>query len=394
VLKRARELDIAWPLGPEVTNFVLNEKFYPKAKANVSDRQMPDFAYIRKELLKNGVNKKLLWTEYLEDCRLNNAEPLMYSQFCHYIREDEQKRRATMHIERKPGEQIEVDWAGDPAHIIDPDTGEITKASVFVGVMSYSQYAYVEAFINEKQQAWITAHVNMYQFFGGVARILVPDNLKTGVVRPSDWYNPQLNQVYQEMAEHYGTAIIPARVKKPQDKPNVEGSVGGISTWITAALRNEQFFSLPELNQSIREKLKEFNSRPFQKKEGSRIGLFQDEELPLLAPLPATPYEMAQWKQATVQFNYHISVEGMLYSVPYEYIRRKVDVRVTAKVIEVFLNQNRISSHPHLYGRKGQYSTIVEHMPADHQAYLEWNGDRFRVDQHFVLPDQKQFNFC
>jgi hypothetical protein len=237
--------------------------------------------------------------------------------------------------------------------------------------MSYSQYAYVEAFINEKQQAWITAHVNMYQFFGGVARILVPDNLKTGVVRPSDWYNPQLNQVYQEMAEHYGTAIIPARVKKP-DKPNVEGSVGGISIWITTTLRNEQFFSLSELNQSIREKLKEFNSKPFQKKEGSRIGLFQDEELPLLAPLPATPYEMAQWKQATVQFNYHISVEGMLYSVPHEYIRRKVDVRVTAKVIEVFLNQNRIASHPHLYGRKGQYSTIVEHMPADHQAYLEW----------------------
>ena len=390
VLKRARELDIAWPLGPEVTNFVLNEKFYPKAKANVSDRQMPDFAYIRKELLKNGVNKKLLWTEYLEDCRLNNAEPLMYSQFCHYIREDEQKRRATMHIERKPGEQIEVDWAGDPAHIIDPDTGEITKASVFVGVMSYSQYAYVEAFINEKQQAWITAHVNMYQFFGGVARILVPDNLKTGVVRPSDWYNPQLNQVYQEMAEHYGTAIIPARVKKPQDKPNVEGSVGGISTWITAALRNEQFFSLPELNQSIREKLKEFNSRPFQKKEGSRIGLFQDEELPLLAPLPATPYEMAQWKQATVQFNYHISVEGMLYSVPYEYIRRKVDVRVTAKVIEVFLNQNRIASHPHLYGRKVQYSTIVEHMPADHQAYLEWNGDRFRTWAKKIGPSTHQ----
>lgn len=179
-------------------------------------------------------------------------------------------------------------------------------------------------------------------------------------------------------------------MKKPQDKPNVEGSVGGISTWITAALRHEQFFSLSELNQSIREKLKEFNSKPFQKKEGSRIDLFQDEELPLLAPLPATPYEMAQWKQATVQFNYHISVEGMLYSVPHEYIRRKVDVRVTAKVIEVFLNQNRIASHPHLYGRKGQYSTIVEHMPADHQAYLEWNGDRFRAWAKKIGPSTHQ----
>jgi hypothetical protein len=180
------------------------------------------------------------------------------------------------------------------------------------------------------------------------------------------------------MAEHYGTAIIPARVRKPKDKPNVEGSIGNISTWITAALRNEQFFSLAELNHAIREKLKAFNVRLFQKKEGSRLGLFRDEELPLLAPLPATPYELAEWKQATVQFNYHISVEGMLYSVPYEYIKRKVDVRITDKTIEVFYSHNRIASHRRLNGRKGQYSTIVEHMPEDHQKYLEWNGDRFR----------------
>lgn len=148
--------------------------------------------------------------------------------------------------------------------------------------------------------------------------------------------------------------------------------------WIVAALRNEQFFSLEELNRAIREKLEAFNSRPFQKKEGSRLSLFRYEELPLLAPLPATPFELAEWKQATVQFNYHISVDGMLYSIPYEYIKRKVDVRVTDKTIEVFFNHNRIASHRRLYGRKGQYSTIVEHMPEDHQKYLEWNGDRFR----------------
>jgi len=180
------------------------------------------------------------------------------------------------------------------------------------------------------------------------------------------------------MAEHYGTAIIPARVRKPKDKPNVENSVGNISTWITAALRNEQFFSLSELNHAIREKLEAFNARLFQKKEGSRLILFRDEELPLLAPLPATPYELAVWKQATVQFNYHISLDGMLYSVPYEYIKRKVDVRITDYTIEVFYSHNRIASHRRLYGRKGQYSTIVEHMPEDHQKYLEWNGDRFR----------------
>ena len=173
-------------------------------------------------------------------------------------------------------------------------------------------------------------------------------------------------------------SIIPARVRAPKDKPNAEGSVGVISTWITAALRNEQFFSLAELNQAIRRKLKEFVNRPFQKKAGTRYEIFRDEELPLLAKLPATPYELAEWKQATVQFNYHISVDGMLYSVPYEFIKRKVDVRVTDTVIEIFYNHSRIASHRRLSGRKGQYSTVTEHMPADHQAYLEWNGDRFR----------------
>ena len=378
VQKRAREMNLSWPLDDAMTDEVLDKLMFPKRDKSVSSKRMPDFNYIHKELLRNGVSKKLLWTEYMEECRLNNEEPLMYSQFCYYIQQDEQKRRATMHINRKPGEQVEVDWAGDPAFIIDPDTGILTKAYIFVGVMSYSLYAYAEAFINEKQQAWITAHVHMYEYFGGIPRILVPDNCKTAVIQNGGWYNQQVNTVYHEMAQHYGTAIIPARVRKPKDKPNAEGSVGNISTWITAALRNEQFFSLSELNQAIREKLEEFNRRPFQKKEGSRYELFHNEELPLLTPLPATRYELAEWKQATVQFNYHISVDGMLYSVPYEYIKRKVNVRVTDKTIEIFYNHNRIASHKRLYGRKGQYSTIVQHMPEDHQKYLEWNGDRFR----------------
>ena len=378
VCKKAEGMGIHWPLDTAVTNKNLQERMFPKSEASTSDKRMPDFDYIRKELLRNGVTRKLLWTEYLEDCRRENAEPLMYSQFCYYIQRNEEKRRATMHIPRKPGEQVEVDWAGDPAEIIDPDTGELTKAWVFVGVMTYSQYPYVEAFLNEKQRAWITAHVHMYEYFGGVTRILVPDNTRTAVIRNNDWYTQELNTTYHEMAEHYNTAIIPARVRAPKDKPNAEGSVGVISTWITAALRNEQFFSLAEINKEIRRKLEEFANRPFQKKEGTRYEIFRDEELPLLAKLPATPYELVEWKQATVQFNYHISIGGMLYSVPYEFIKRKMDVRLTDTVVEIFYNHNRIASHRRLYGRKGQYSTVTEHMPEDHQKYLEWNGDRFR----------------
>ncbi len=378
VVERAMEKNISWPLDLSMTDAVLDELLYPSSKS-VTQKRLPDYDYIRKELLRNGVTKKLLWIEYCEDCRLSGDEPLMYSQFCEYIHRDEQKRRATMHIPRKPGQQIEVDWAGDPAHIIDPDTGELTDCWLFVGVLTYSQYAFVEAFMNERAGNWIKAHVRMFEFFGGVTPILVADNCTTAVDHDkSDWYTPVLNRTYHEMAEHYNVAVLPARVRRPKDKPNVEGSVGKISTWITAALRNEQFFSLAELNDAIRKKLKIYNARPFQKKECSRLGLYLGEEQPLLAPLPATPFELAEWKQATVQFNYHIAVDSMYYSVPYQYIKDKVDVRMTDSTVEIFYNHDRIASHRRLTGRKGQYSTVTEHMPADHQKYLEWNGDRFR----------------
>jgi transposase len=327
VQKRARELNISWPLDESMTDTELQRLMFSKESSVSKNKRMPDYDYIHKELLRNGVSKKLLWTEYMEDCRANGDEPLMYSQFCYHIQQDE---------------QVEVDWAGDPATIIDPDTGEILKAYIFVGVMTYSQYAYVEAFLDMKQKSWITAHVHMYEFFGGVARILVPDNCKTAVVHNGGWKDQQINETYQEMAEHYGTAIIPARVRTPKDKPNAEGTVGNISTWITATLRKEQFFSLAELNRAIREKLEQFNRRLFQKKEGSRLDLFLEDEKPLLLPLPATRFELSDWKMATVQFNYHISVDGMLYSVPYEYIKKKVDVKVTDTTIEIFYNHTRM----------------------------------------------------
>jgi hypothetical protein len=179
------------------------------------------------------------------------------------------------------------------------------------------------------------------------------------------------------MAEHYNTAVIPARVRRPKDKPNAEGSVNVVSTWILAALRNQQFFSRPELNQAIHKKLKDLNTKPFQKKEGSRQSVFLNEEKPFMLALPATPYELAIWKIATVQLNYHISVEKMHYSVPYEYIKHRVDVRLTRNVIEVFYNHQRICSHPRLHGKPGQYSTVEEHMPEKHKAYVQWNGKRF-----------------
>lgn len=260
--------------------------------------------------------------------------------------------------------------------LVDSSTGEVIDAYIFVAALPYSGYAYAEAFLSHNQEAWITAHVNTYNYFGGVTRILVPDNLKTGVIKNTK-AEVVLNKSYQEMAEHYGTAIIPARVRTPKDKATVEGTVGNISSYILAAIRNQKFFTLREMNEVIKERLYAFNHKPFQKKDGSRATWFAEERVSLL-PLPRNPFELAEWKVATVSFNYHIAVDEQYYSVPFEYIKRKVDVRLTRSVVELFFEGSRICSHVRLHGRRGQYSTQEDHMPPNHQQYIQWNGERFR----------------
>ena len=247
----------------------------------------------------------------------------------------------------------------------------------FVAVLPYSGYGYVEAFLDQAQLSWIAAHVNAFEYFGGVTRILVPDNLKTGITKHTK-SEVVLNRSYQEMAEHYGTAIIPTRVRSPKDKATVEGAVGIISTYILASIRNQRYFSLAELNTEIRERLHKFNHKPFQRKDGNRATLFA-EERQFLLPLPLEAYELSEWKKATVQYNYHIQTDGHYYSVPFEYIKRVVDVRLTRNVVEVFFDGGRICSHVRLQSRHDLYSTQNDHMPPNHQEYLQWTGERFRA---------------
>lgn len=280
-----------------------------------------------------------------------------------------------MHLNHKPGEIMQVDWAGDTASVIDTVTGEIIPVYLFVASLPYSGYAYVEAFFSMNQECWIAAHVNAFKYFGGVTRILQCDNLKTGVISHGRT-EVTLNKAYSEMAEHYGTAILPCRVRSPKDKAMVEGTVGVITNFVLGALRNRRFLSLSELNEAIWERLGILNNAPFQKREGSRATAFEDEKAFLL-PLPPRPFELSEWKIATVAPNYHISIEKQNYSVPYEYIKQKVDVRITKSTIEVFFGGNRIASHPRLYGRLNQYSTVEAHMPPNHQQYIQWNGERF-----------------
>lgn len=375
VLRRAEALNLSYPLADEITDSKLAALLYPSATAKPVYK-MPDYAYVAKEMMKDGVTLNLLWLEYCEQCLAAGETPYQSTQFNKYYSEYLAKTNATMHLNHKPGEIMQVDWAGDTATVVDTDTGEAIPAYVFVATLPYSGYSYVEAFFSMNQECWTAAHVNAYKYFGGVAKIIQCDNLKTGVVRHGH-DEVELNKSYQELAEHYSTAILPARVRSPKDKAFVEGTVGVISTFILAALRNQRFLSLQELNDAIEERLYDFNHKPFQKKDGSRASEFENEK-PFLLPLPAHPFELSTWKIATVGPNYHISVDSMNYSVPYEYIKQKVDVRITRSTIEVFFGGNRICSHVRLYGRQNQYSTTESHMPEKHQQYVQWNGDRFR----------------
>lgn len=377
VFAAAKRSGRSYPELLEMEEASLLSTLFPE-KETESVLVRPDYEKIHKELLRHGVTLRLLWEEYVDDCHASKQPPYMYSQFCKLYADYVDQNRLTMHIQHKPGDKLMVDWAGTGLSVYDRDSGQTQTCHLFVATLPFSMYCYAEAFASMKQEDWINAHVHLYNFLGGSTRLLVSDNLKTGVVKNSRHDDPVLNRSYSELAEHYQTALLPARILSPKDKAAVEGSVGALTSRIIAKLRDKRFFSLHELNLAIFHELKEFNARPFQKREGSRYTVYTEEELPFMKPLPPYPYEFASWKIATVQLNYHVAFDKQYYSVPFAYVRKKVDIRSTENLVEIYYQGNRICSHRRLHGRKGQYSTNPDHMPQNHQLYGEWNSDRFK----------------
>lgn len=350
----------------------------PAPAAPGSDRAAPDFEHVHRELGRPSVTLLLLWNEYVARCRASGEVPYQYSFFNEQYRRWVASTGATMRIAREPGEQIEVDWAGDTMSFIDPVTGECRSAYLFVAALSYSALTYVEAFADMTLPSWIDAHVRAFEAFGGTGRLLIPDNLRTGVTK-ADRYEPVLNAAYARLAEHYGTAIVPARVKRPRDKSTVEGSVRFFANQIIAVLRDRRFVGLAELNEAIFEQVAQINARPFQKREDSRRVVFDRDEAALLNPLPAIRFELAELRCAKVGPNYHIQFERNHYSVPHPLIGLSVDVRVTSNVVEVFNGTERVASHGRLKGVRGRYATVPAHMPEAHRSRLvDWTPDRFR----------------
>jgi transposase len=376
VINKAKHLGIV-ELTDDMSNQWLLEFLFPEKQAIAKGYFSVDWEEVHRELQKKNMTLKLLHHEYSQRARDSNKIPYAYRTFCTHYGKYANKYKLTMPIRRKPGEIMEVDWAGNTLFIQDRSTGERLTVYVFVATLPYSQLFYAEGFFNMTSQSWLTAHIHAFEYFDGVSEVLVPDNLKTGVNKPVRG-EPILNEAYRELADYYQTTIVPARVKAPKDKPSVEGSVGYISRQIIASLRYYQCFSLIDLNTKILEEVNKLNNEPFQKREGSRRSVFNEEEKSKLIPLRYPRYQLSEWKTAKVQLNYHIQVNLMYYSVPYEYVKSQVDVRITKDLIEVYFKDMRIASHKILLGEVGQYSTNPNHMPDNHRKYLEHTPGQIR----------------
>ncbi|WP_165249655.1 IS21 family transposase [Adlercreutzia sp. ZJ141] len=377
VVDRARVCGLEWPLPEEMNDAAIRAAIYPKKSRSDTSKAEIDHVRIDREMERPGVTMTALWTEYCEAALASGKEPYMYSAFCRKHRDWATANKVVMHIEHKPAQEMQVDYVGDTMEVMDADTAELLKVYAFAACLPYSGELYAEGFYNMKEESWVEAHVHAFSFYGGSVPIIVPDNLKQGIVK-NTVEELIVNEQYRRMAEYYGCAVVPARPRRPRDKGAIEMGVRVIEQRAIAPLRNRLFTSLGQLNGALLDKVKEINAHPFQKREGSRDEIFIRQEKPLLVPLPSKPYEMVTRKSATVNFNYHIAFDGSWYSVPFSYVKREVEVCATKSAVWVVCDGERIAMHRRLHGPKGSYSTNPEHMPDSHRDFVEWNGDRFR----------------
>lgn len=382
VLKLCRANGLDYERARQMEDEALQRLLYPDYCDRKGQKPEPDYPAIQTELKRNRhTNLRFIWEEQY---RKQYPDGLGYSQFCERYRcwsKQDALQNVTMHIEREPGREMYVDWMGEaPLCVVDGETGEIHAAHFYVSALGASGYPFVRAFPDESQVSWSNAHVRAFEYYGGVPRILVPDNCKTAVKSPK-YYDPEMNPAYRELAEHYGLAVLPARVREPRDKSVVEQSVGWLETWLLGVIRNRRFFSFEELNRYVRERLNELVRRPFQKREGSRYSVFCEVDQPALRPLPKNAFEIADMAVRRVPDNYHVEYKGFYYSVPYTLYKQQVTLRATERTIEVFdRDRRRVATHPRReQGRR--YVTDPMHMPENHRAFHEqqaFDGDRYR----------------
>lgn len=369
-LSRARVANLDWTQVQQMSEAELERCLLALPAVQDPNRPQPDFPQIHQELRGKSVTLQLLWQEYKQI----HPDGYQYSQFCERYRQWRKQLDVVLRQNHRAGEKMFVDYAGQSVDVIDPKTGEASDGHIFVAVLGASNYTYAEATARQDLASWIGAHVRALEFFGGSTRVVVPDNPRTSV-KQACYYEPELNPTYADWARHYSVAVLPARPRAPRDKAKVESAVLIVERWILAAIRKHRFFSLGELNQTIARLLEQLNQRPFQKLDGNRLELYRRLDQPALQPLPVTRYQLAHWKKARVNIDYHIELERHFYSVPYALIQRAVEIRFTGSSVEIFHRGERVASHRRSY-RRGQATTCPEHRPKCHRRYLQWSPSR------------------
>ena len=373
-LRRATAAGLTWNEASVLTQSQLEERLFPTEHIPSSvHRPPPDCEYIYNQLRtyrKFNLTLSQLWLEYKE----KHPDGYQYTQFCEHYWRWRKKLDYCMRQEHRGGEKLFIDYS-DGLSIADALTGELTPTQLFLAVWGASNYTYAEATLSQTLPEWVGSHRRAFEYFGCAPRVLTPDNLKSGVSKACK-YEPDLNPTYADMAEHYGCAVLPARPRKPRDKAIVENGVLIAKRWILAVLRHRTFHSLAELNAAIRECLERLNTRPLRQARKSRRELFEALDRPNALPLPARPYEYAEWYKARVQLNYHIEVNHHYYSVPYQLLHERLDIRLTATIVEALRKGERVAAHVRSFIRGG-YTTLPEHMPPEHRYYAEWNPARF-----------------
>jgi len=370
-LQRAKVAHLSWPL-PDLDDVALEALLFPSVtNIPVRGAPLPDFKTIHQELRSHRhLTLSLLWQEYKE----NHGDGYQYSRFCQLYRAWEKKIDVVMRQEHRAGEKLYVDHAGPTVPVVEPESGEMREASIFVAVLGASSYTYAEATWTRDLYDWIGSHVRTFEFFGGASEAVVPDNWRTAVTKAC-WYEPDLNPTYRDLAEHYNTVILPARVRKPRDKAKVESGVLLVERWILAALRHQTFIGLVALNRAIRELLERLNDRKFRKLDTTRAELFGRLERPVLKPLPSEPFIFGEWKKARVNIDYHIEIERHYYSVPFNLVHEQVEARIRTATVEIFHKNRRVATHSR-GSVVGGFSTLPEHRPPKHRHYLEWTPER------------------
>lgn len=369
-LARAEQAQIVWPLAEDLSEEALYQRLFPEGeRPKAAERPIPNWEEVPRELSRRGVTLRLLWLEYRE----KHPDGYGRTQFQEHYQRWKQAHTTSMRLPHKAGEVMEVDYAGMTLPITNAETGEVRQSVLFVAVLPASNYIYAEVQPSQELQHWLAGHVRAFTFFGGVPKILRPDNLKSGVKKPN-YYEPDLNPSYHELAEHYHVAVLPARVRKPKDKAHVENGVQNVERWVLAPLRNQMFFSVAEANRAIAPLLETLNQKEMQHLGKSRRQLFEELEKDLLLPLPEHPYEFARWKNARVNIDYHVAFEGHYYSVPHELVGQEVRIRATERMLAVFHHNQQVAVHP-LCTAQGRFSTAADHMPSQHRFVLHTDSD-------------------